>query len=268
MTSYCACMADIVASRDYDAQERDRIQRNLDLIVKTLNEIYQKRLTKPVMFSGGDEVQGLFERAEDAYEYARLLQLLMLPAEVRIGLGVGEWSLRVDDELSTKQDGPAYHYARKAVEQLKAQRSAPAIHFCCQDETKEEMFNGVYRMVDALEKKQSKGQRRIFVMGRVLFGKLFYQGVETSVKKSEYLQKTSQMMELAEQIGHPYLSGIKGFSLDENRFRIRRWMAQETGTSEQNVSQQMKMGACDEIVQGERALMILLEREFGKGEKS
>ena len=52
--------------------------------------------------------------------------------------------------------------------------------------------------------------------------------------------------------------------MEQERFRIRKWMAQETGTSEQNISQQMKMGACDEIVQGERALESLLKEAFGR----
>lgn len=264
MAYYCALMADIVASRGYDGEERDRIQLNLDLIVKTLNVIYQKSLVKPVMFSGGDEVQGLFRQPAEAYEYARLLQLLLLPARVRIGLGIGEWSLRVDDDQSTKQDGPAYHLARETVEQMKAQRTVQSLCFGDRDTSRQETFNGIFGMIDALERKQSKGQRRIFVTGRVLFGTMFYQGVEASVRKSEYFRQTLHILALAEQIGHPHLGAIRDFPMEQERFRIRKWMAQETGTSEQNISQQMKMGACDEIVQGERALESLLKEAFGR----
>lgn len=267
MASYCVLMADLIASREYDEEKRKQTQQNLDWIIQTLNEIYQHQLAKPVMFSGGDEVQGLFLKSSDAYEYARLLELLMFPAKIRIGLGIGEWSLRLDDEQSTKQDGPAYHLARKAVEELKLQRSAPTIRFCCAARHGEEVLNGFYGMLHALEEKQSKGQRKIFIIGRVLFGTMFYQGVEISVHRQEYLHRISWLLKLAKALNHPCLKDIQDIEPKQNRFRIRKWMAQETKTSEQNISKQMKMGTCDEIIQGERALLILLKHENEKGEE-
>lgn len=265
MDSYCALMADLVASRDYQETDRDRVQQNLDRIVKSLNEIYCQSLVKPVMFSGGDEVQGLFSRAEDAYEYARLLRLSMLPAQVRIGIGIGEWRLRMDDVQSTKQDGPVYHFARKAMDQLKTQRSPQGIHFCCADEAVQTMLNGIYGLVDALERRQSKGQRSLFVISRVLFGTEYYQG------NDEYNLKAFHLLALLDEIHHPDLKGIKEFSIGGNqgfwskgRVRIRSWLAQETGTSEQNISKQIRAGCYEEIIQGEKALVTLLKREFGE----
>jgi hypothetical protein len=45
--------------------------------------------------------------------------MLISPVEVRAGIGVGEWSIKIDNASTTAQDGPVYHNARYAIENVK-----------------------------------------------------------------------------------------------------------------------------------------------------
>lgn len=48
-----------------------------------------------------------------------LFQLLTHPLELHSGIGMGAWNVRLEFSSSTAQDGPAYHYARMAIEEAK-----------------------------------------------------------------------------------------------------------------------------------------------------
>ena len=50
-----------------------------------------KAIKFDVIFSAGDEIQGLFYSSEAAYLYFRLFNMLIYPVEVGAGIGVGEW---------------------------------------------------------------------------------------------------------------------------------------------------------------------------------
>ena len=65
--------------------------------------------------SGGDEVQGLFKSTSATFLYFRLFKMLLSPLDVRCGIGIGEWDVRITNGTSAEQDGPAYHQARTAI---------------------------------------------------------------------------------------------------------------------------------------------------------
>lgn len=122
MSTYCALMADIVNSRSLDIAQRASLQSRLDRSIEVLNIVYRPVLVKPVVFSAGDEVQGLFAEAPAAFFYYRMLSLLLAPYQIRGGMGLGGWETRIDGAPSNKQDGGAYHAARDAI--LSAKRSS------------------------------------------------------------------------------------------------------------------------------------------------
>lgn len=116
---YSALMVDIRDSRSLDEDQRENAQRALIKAVSEVNDIYASSLVKNMMFSAGDEVQGLFADMQNAVLAYRYISLAMLPIGVRGGVGVGGWETRVDSGLSTEQDGDAYHKARAAVSAAK-----------------------------------------------------------------------------------------------------------------------------------------------------
>lgn len=118
MSEYTSIIIDIKKSRKINLKDRNDLQVYLTKCVKQLNIIFTKSIRFDVTFSAGDELQGMFYDTVPAIMYLRLLSILINPVEIRAGIGVGEWNVRIEDGLSTEQDGPTYHQARKAIEEV------------------------------------------------------------------------------------------------------------------------------------------------------
>lgn len=116
--NYYALMVDVVKSRLYYDADREDIQHFVYQTIDTLNLIFKKELVKPVEFSAGDELQGLFSSLNSAYMYLRLLRLTISPVNIRASIGGGDWTVQIDKAGTTAQDGSAYHNARYALQRL------------------------------------------------------------------------------------------------------------------------------------------------------
>lgn len=122
MQKCAALMVDIRDSRKMPEERRQDVQDVIAASVAYLNALFQRDLLCEVVFSAGDEVQGLFFNAAAAYLYYRALSLLVLQADLRGGVGCGTWDVRVEGAPSTAQDGTAYHHARDAIAYAKKSR--------------------------------------------------------------------------------------------------------------------------------------------------
>lgn len=118
MKNYVSLIVDIEKSRMYGIDERNEMQNYMFYCVERLNQLFAESMEYEVAFSAGDELQGLFLDATTAVLYFRLLEMLLKPVKLRAGIGVGAWTVKVKNGLSTQQDGPAYHKARKAIEEV------------------------------------------------------------------------------------------------------------------------------------------------------
>ena len=118
MHNYVSLIIDIEKSRKYKIDDRNEIQNHISYYVNRLNVLFSENIEHLVTFSAGDELQGLFKDVTTAVMYFRLFEILISPANVRGGIGVGEWTVKVEGGLSTQQDGPAYHRARNAIEEV------------------------------------------------------------------------------------------------------------------------------------------------------
>lgn len=118
MELYASLIVDIEKSKTYNVRLRNIMQNYLWDYIKILNAYFRDELEFEVTFSAGDEIQGLFIDSTSAYMYFRLLEMLLYPVRIRAGIGVGEWNVKINNGLSTQQDGPAYHRARQAIEEV------------------------------------------------------------------------------------------------------------------------------------------------------
>ncbi len=118
MENYVSLIVDIEKSRMYGIDERNEMQNYMFYCIERLNQLFTESMEYEVAFSAGDELQGLFLDATTAVLYFRLLEMLLKPVKLRAGIGVGAWTVKVKNGLSTQQDGPAYHKARKAIEEV------------------------------------------------------------------------------------------------------------------------------------------------------
>jgi len=115
MNKYVSLIMDVEKSKKYDVSDRNEMQHYIDKCIKNLNTLFHEEMQFEVTFSAGDEVQGLFNDVVTALLYCRMLEMLMKPVKIRAGIGIGEWTVKIERGLSTQQDGPAYHKARQAI---------------------------------------------------------------------------------------------------------------------------------------------------------
>lgn len=118
MKNYTSLIIDIEKSKMYTIEDRIELQKYMLYCIDKLNLLFKEYIEYDVTFSAGDEIQGLFNDTTVAVLYFRLLEMLIKPVKLRTGIGVGEWTIKIDNGSSTQQDGPAYHRARKAIEQV------------------------------------------------------------------------------------------------------------------------------------------------------
>ena len=118
MLKYVSLIIDVENSRGYDTEERNVMQEFMIDCIKKLNVLFSGAIQFEMTFSAGDEMQGLFRDVTSAVLYLRLFEMLIRPVKIRAGIGVGEWNVKIEDGLSTEQDGPVYHRARQAIEEV------------------------------------------------------------------------------------------------------------------------------------------------------
>lgn len=120
-----AVIADIVGSRRLD--DRSDAQRVLEATIERVERDLPHART-PLASTVGDELQGVYDRLDDALAGILLLQLALPDAvQCRYGLGIGEIG-PVASRAGERTDGPGWWAARRAIEKVHAleQRAAPS----------------------------------------------------------------------------------------------------------------------------------------------
>lgn len=167
MVKYSALIVDLKNSRDYNQVDRIEIQKFIKLTINSLNKLFINSLKFHVIFSAGDEVQGLFYSPEAAYLYFRLFSILISPVEVRAGIGVGEWSIKIDSTNSAEQDGPAYHNARYALSNIEDSLGYSVLLYS--NNENDLYINSAINTATILENNQSQHQKELFLLIELMF---------------------------------------------------------------------------------------------------
>ena len=165
--NYAALIMDLKKSRAYASKDRNEIQEYIIHVISVLNHVFDNALKKQVSFSDGDAVQGLFSCVEAAYLYFRLFSMLISPVEIRAGIGVGGWEVRIDDAGSTAQDGTAYHRARYAIEATEESLGYSVLLFSGGEN--DIVVNSLFNATALLINKQSQYQNEVMLLSELLF---------------------------------------------------------------------------------------------------
>ncbi len=166
MTKYTALIIDLIKSKRYSVGNRSIIQFYIRDLVDILNDVFENSLKKPVDFSAGDEIQGLFSSTEAAYLYFRLFSMMIHPVEIRAGIGVGSWDIVLDNYGTTSQDGQAYHYARYAIEETKETLGYTVLLY---SDSKSDIFvNSLFNSTALIISKQSEYQNDMMLLSELL----------------------------------------------------------------------------------------------------
>lgn len=164
---YSVLMIDLKKSKSYKKSDRIDIQNYIKRVIEVLNEIFDESLERKVIFSAGDEIQGLFNSSKSAYLYFRLFNILVFPVKIRAGIGVGEWNIKIDSSNSTEQDGQAYHNARSAIDNVQASLGYSVLLYSKNEN--DIYINSVINAATLLTNNQSSYQNELFILTELIF---------------------------------------------------------------------------------------------------
>jgi hypothetical protein len=125
-----ALIGDIERSRALE--NRAAVQERLESICRELNDRRDYfQLLSPFTLTLGDEFQALFRKSGALWEALFQIEASLVTAfnedggapRVRFGTGVGAIDTRINEQSSIGMDGPAFHRARAAIEQLKESKT-------------------------------------------------------------------------------------------------------------------------------------------------
>ncbi|MCD8363152.1 MAG: SatD family protein [Lachnospiraceae bacterium] len=205
MGNYVSLIMDIEKSKTYDLPDRNEIQQYIDRCIKNLNELFYEEIQCEVIFSAGDEFQGLFNDVVTALLYFRLFELLVNPVKIRAGVGIGDWTIKMEQGLSTQQDGPAYHKARQAINEAHDKRLQ---NIRIRSDGDDILANHFINSSFGLKRQQNYMQNIVQVIIELLFP--FVQN-DFSSKKHDLVKEI-----LADKFEYK-LEGLKGSSLRSER---------------------------------------------------
>lgn len=164
---YSSLIIDIVKSKSYSIENRNQIQQLLSNTIDVLNQLFCDQMIRPVDFSAGDEIQGLFASPGSAYMYYRLVSLILHPVKIRAGIGTGSWDIQLADKGTTGQDGTVYHYARHAIKNTDAGEGYPVLMFT--NTYSDRIINAVIGSASAIAATQSTYQNHLMLLLEFMF---------------------------------------------------------------------------------------------------
>lgn len=270
---YTALIVDIVKSKELSETSRAEAQVFIKKSLAVLNDIFKPALTFDVIFSGGDEVQGLFKYPSAAVMYYRLLRMILSPIDIRGGIGVGEWSVKIIGGTSTEQDGTAYTNAREAISQVHhADGWDILFHANC---SKDFYVNTSLNSSLWFSKKQSKAQKEIsllveyivpfFDAERMQLEQLSHLSMLLSEKPDSNLFHNIDTVTLASDVNEIFSKDIqrnKIFIKSTIKKGTSTKISSITGTTRQNIDSIMRNGNISLIRNIDLTTLIFIHENY------
>lgn len=289
MEKHTALIVDIKKSRKYTLARRELLQDLIASSIDFLNAQFESGIEKAVVFSGGDEIQGLFRDSTTAFLYFRFLTFLVRPGVLRGGFGKGTWDIRIEQGSSTMQDGEAYHCARKAIAAANSGKIYDAV-FCSSDTVQDDFVTifmdhslGIGKMRTAAQNdtslvvellrplvldgvtsnKYSFSERAVLATKlsksllshrKSVSGVARKQSLLDSVLANGFLEKTLEDLIFSKRIDSLSLkSDMQGISYE---------LANLSGMSRQGIDRQIAQGRIIQERNAVKALVLIFQNEF------
>lgn len=198
MKKYTALICDIKNSKKI--KNREEIQNKLKNMLNYINKEYNEYIESKFTITLGDEFQCLFNDASvviDVIEYIKQ----EFDVSVRFGIGIGFITTTINKEIAIGADGPAYHYAREAINNAKASESkhctfASDVKIKLEDSYNEEVINTMLALLGSINSNRTPSQKRIIKhmkdgMTQKELGKIVnldQSTIQRSFEKSSYYQ--------------------------------------------------------------------------------
>ena len=110
---YLALIADVIDSKM--VQERFDLQKQVEITLQKMNELFGDYLASRFTLTLGDEFQALLKVDAPVFQIIDTLRSELTPTQLRFGIGLGEIVTAIDPLQSVGADGPAYWNARAAI---------------------------------------------------------------------------------------------------------------------------------------------------------
>ena len=148
--NYTVITADIIDSRKYQ-----NLSEELGKRLKQFNQ--SPEIAVPFSFFKGDEIQGVLTGFFVYPQLVRQLRYLLLPYKLRIGIGIGTIMGVGTADTSWKMNGPAFYYAREALEGTEESRLSRTM-LKSEFEFIDQMVNTLYLLIDSIEDRWTDAQ--------------------------------------------------------------------------------------------------------------
>lgn len=219
MLNYVSLIIDIESSRKYSIDDRNHMQKFIIECVGYLNKAFEQSLEFPFIFSAGDEMQGLFNNITSAILYKRIFEMMIHPVRIRAGIGVGEWNVKIENGSSTQQDGPAYHRARRAIEEVRKRQTQ---RFRIDSDNSDEMINHLINASGPLKEQQGYMQNIAQIIMEFLY----------PFEKDEWIIYDSHTMRELLNIKYNYKIGMPSFKTTYSYQARKRSVTEELNTEQ------------------------------------
>ncbi len=117
---YFVIIGDMVQSRTLE--NRHKVQQNFERALFKVQSAFVKSVVSPFTLTIGDEFQAVLKDTHEFFAMINLLENSLPDIRFRYGLGVGEIQTAINRKAAIGMDGPAFHFAREALEQARNEK--------------------------------------------------------------------------------------------------------------------------------------------------
>lgn len=156
---YVTVIGDVVKSRQLPSFARRDLQRRIERTLGSLNDRFASAIAAKFLITIGDEFQGLLHEPAVLPMLIRSLEMGLLGIDVRLGIGSGVIETDLQD-YAIGMDGPAWHAARKALEQAETGRRLGGV-FLGFGERDDRTLNGIARVLYHSRTRMTAKQRQL-----------------------------------------------------------------------------------------------------------
>jgi predicted DNA-binding protein YlxM (UPF0122 family) len=153
---YCAVIGDIIGSRRLT--DRSAVQEKFLALAAKASSLYKADIASPFTVTIGDEFQVLLRNVDSAPAIIEYTAREMTPVGLVFGVGIGAIITDINPSLAIGMDGPAFHFARRAIEQAKKKK--PGIIYQS-DFPGMDMINALNYFIESCTKRRTKRQQQV-----------------------------------------------------------------------------------------------------------
>jgi len=155
---YIIMIGDIIASKEIS--DRINFQKKFkDVLIKP-NRSFHNSMISPLTLTIGDEFQAVLWEATYMFNIMDMIEREVPSVSLRYGIGLGTIDTEINPESAIGMDGPAFHFARMAVET--ARKDGKIYQFGCEDRILTDRINVMTGWLDITMKKWTPQRKEIF----------------------------------------------------------------------------------------------------------